>query len=40
MIIIAAFFHFAVGFIQPDPAVVAKEKENEERIREKNKLDV
>lgn len=40
MIIIAAFFHIAVGFVKPDPAVVAKEKENEERMREKKKLDV
>ena len=41
MIIIAAFFHFAVGFIQPESEVIAEaKKKEEEKIREKNKLDV
>lgn len=41
MIIIAAFFHFAVGFLRSDSEGVTKAKtDEEEKLREKNKLDV
>ncbi len=40
MIIIAAFFHFAVGFVKPDREIEVQEEINEEKLQEKTKLDV
>ncbi len=40
MIIIAAFFHFAVGFVKSDLDVETQDEIDEEKIREKNKLAV
>ena len=41
MIIIAAFFHFAVSCVPSDrPAETEEEEVNEEKLQEKTKLDV
>ena len=40
MIIIASFFHFAVGFVSSDREVEIEDEIDEEKLRQKSKLDV
>jgi hypothetical protein len=40
MIIIAAFFHFAVGCVPSDREIEIQEEINEEKLQEKTKLDI